>query len=200
MREAEELVLPHGMSSARSGPGRRFFRPCFPSRAGPPSARGKCRHSWGHYFRKLPLLLIAREPSRQTDLHQQPSRPPGPRLPVFDLDREQVPHDAVVAQGVDEVGNQEAISPAVRLGEVRFFEYRSEIRSFGRKTGCGGMGVTPIQTLKASSKDIVRRRLVNFCVSRISAPGDRCRPAQDRYGPPTEGRTCSRRTGRPSCS
>ena len=39
MREAEELVLPLGMSSARSSPDRRLFRPGFPSRAGPNGSR-----------------------------------------------------------------------------------------------------------------------------------------------------------------
>ena len=54
--------------------------------------------------RQFLFSLLARKPDRQTDLRQQPSHPPGPRLPVLGLDREQIPHDAGVAQGADDVG------------------------------------------------------------------------------------------------
>ena len=65
--------------------------------------------------RRLQFLFsfLACKSDRQTGLQQQPSRPLGPRLPVLDLDREKVLHDAGVALGVDDVGNQEIRSRAV---------------------------------------------------------------------------------------
>ena len=85
--QTRRVAVPHGGTWPPLGSGHR------PARTSPKTAA------------RVPCLFLAGEPSRQTGLQRQPSRPPGARLTVFGFVREQVPHDAGTAQGVDDVGN-----------------------------------------------------------------------------------------------
>ena len=121
------------MSSAGSSPGRRFFRPGLPSRAGP---NGSSPAWWSFASSRIRTQSARTSPGTAPEASPSSScararSPDGPAAAavssswVLGLDREQVAHDAGVAQGVDDVGNQEAISPAVmRKNPGRPIEHR----------------------------------------------------------------------------
>ena len=120
MREAEEIVLPLGMSSAGASPGLRFFRPGFPSRAGPYGSKPAwwsfassrirtwirsniVRNRSGSFpFFFLRASQVARRTCSGNRLVLLAQGSPSSVSTV-----RQVPHDVGGAQGVDDVGNQE---------------------------------------------------------------------------------------------